>query len=255
MQEQILDLLLKQEDVTWKTILYDLVRTQQMDPWDIDVSLLSAKYIEAIHQMQEHDLRISGKILLAAAFLLKIKSSHLVDHDLNELDKLIHQTETAIDEEELFDGLAHPERKKLDLFTLIPRNPQARNRKVSIHDLIDALQRAMATKRRILQQQRPVKMTIPAKKMDIMDAIRDMYHKITFYSEKDQSPRLSFSRLLPPHPGKQEKVYTYIPLLHLENEQKIEMEQEKPFEEIYVKLLANGKNGKSPATTSEATQG
>ena len=203
MQEQIFDLLLKQEDVTWKTILYDLVRNEQMDPWDIDVSLLAQRYIQAIRQMQEHDLRISGKILLAAAFLLKIKSTHLVDHDLNELDKLINQTEAAIDEEELFDGLAHPQRKKLDPFVLIPRNPQARNRKVSIYDLIDALQHAMITKRRILAQQRPVKITLPTRKIDIMDAIRDVYHKITFYCEKDETTKLSFSRLLPPKPGKQ----------------------------------------------------
>ena len=69
MQEEILQMLLKEEEISWKTILYDLVRNEQMDPWDINVSLLTKKYIEVIKTMQEHDFRISGKVLLAAAIL------------------------------------------------------------------------------------------------------------------------------------------------------------------------------------------
>ena len=87
MQQQIFDLLLEQEDVTWKSILYELVKTEQMDPWDIDITLLTKKYIQIIKELQQQDFRISGKILLAAAFLLKIKAAHLVDHDISNLDK------------------------------------------------------------------------------------------------------------------------------------------------------------------------
>ena len=235
MQEQIVDLLLKQEDVTWKTIIYDLVRTEQMDPWDINITLLTQKYIEIIKSMQQHDFRISGKILLAAAFLLKIKSAHLVDHDIAQLDKLLNQSE-ELSEEEL-EGIenGHIVRDRQQ-FTLIPRNPQPRNRKVSINDLVQALQHAMATKKRILERQRPVKFVIPERKIDIMEAIRDIYHKVVFYTNKDQTEKLPFARLLPPRAGKLEKVYTFLPLLHLENEQKIEMEQARPFDEIYVTL-------------------
>ena len=111
--------------------------------------------------MQEHDFRISGKILLAAAFLLKMKSAHLIDHDIVNLDKLLNQTEEAIDEEDLFDDLESGGRKERQQFTLIPRNPQPRSRKVSIHDLVKALQQAMISKKRILTRQRPVKFEMP----------------------------------------------------------------------------------------------
>ncbi len=239
MQQQILDLLLKEEEVTWKTILYDLVKTEQMDPWDINVTLLTKKYIDVIKKMQEHNFRISGKILLAAAFLLKIKSAHLIDHDISNLDRLIQQTEEVIDEEFL-DELEERQRKEKVTFALVPRNPQPRTRKMSIHDLVSALQQAMATKKRILAQQRPVKFHVPEKKIDITQAIRDIFHKITYYAQKDKSTTVSFSRLLPPKAEKQEKVYTFIPLLHLENERKIETSQERPFAEIFVKV-AKGK--------------
>ena len=240
MQEQIMDLLLKQEDVTWRTILYDLVKTEQMDPWNINITLLTQKYIDAIKKMQEHDFRISGKILLAAAFLLKVKSAHLLDHDIANLDKLLQATEEEMDEDELFDGIEMMKSKKdKQQFTLIPRNPQPRSRKVSIHDLVSALQRAMLSKKRILERQRPVKFNMPERKIDIMEAIRDIYHKITYYTNKEPKNKLTFSRLLPARAGKQEKVFTFIPVLHLENQQKVETYQNEPFSEIYVKLLKN----------------
>ena len=110
--QQVMDLLLEQEEISWKTIIYDLVKTGQMDPWDINITLLTQKYIQAIKEMQEHDLRISGKVLLAAAILLKIKSTHLIDNDISKLDSLINQTEDFEDAEESFDEIQEKHRIK-----------------------------------------------------------------------------------------------------------------------------------------------
>ena len=237
MQQKIVDLLLNHDELGWKKIIYDLVENEQMDPWDINISLLAQKFIQVIKQAQEHDLKIPGKIVLAAAILLKIKATHLVENDISNLDRLLNQTE-EIPEDELFGeveerlrnpNLAHPQ--------LIPRNPQPRNRKVSVHDLVEALQHAMATKKRILAQQRPTPYPYrPHRKIDILDVIKDVYHKITYYYNKDKETKVTYTRLLPPKAGKQEKVYTFMPLLHLENEQKIEMEQQKHFDEIVISL-------------------
>ena len=128
-------------------------------------------------------------------------------------------------------------------FSLIPRNPQPRDRKVSVQDLVNALQRAMASKKKILSKIRPIKFKVPNRKIDIMEVIRDVYQKLTYYTNKEKVNKLSFERLLPPKAGKEEKVYTFMPLLHLENQQKIDLEQKAAFEEIHVKLL-NGKKVK-----------
>lgn len=243
MQEKLVELLLNEDELGWKKIIYDLVESEQMDPWDINISLLAQKFIQIIKKAQEHDLKIPGKIVLAAAILLKIKATHLVENDISNLDKLLNQTD-EIPEDELFaevgqqlrgsGSLTHPQ--------LIPRNPQPRNRKVSVHDLVEALQHALATKKRILAQQRPTPYPHrPHKKIDILDVIRDVYHKINYYSNKDKNAKITYTRLLPPKAGKQEKVYTFMPLLHLENEQKIEMEQQKHFEEITISLSQKGK--------------
>ena len=229
------------DELSWKTIIYDLVKSEEMNPWDIDLTLLTKRFIEVIKKLQEHDLKIPGKVLLAAAILLKIKATHLVDNDISNLDRLINQQDEEYGEDESFDEIESKMRgKDKQQYQLIHRNPQPRSRKVSIHDLVDALQRAMITKKRILEQQRPVKFQHDyGKKADIMEVIRDIYHKINFYAKKDQK-NLTFTKLLPPKAGKFEKVYTFIPLLHLVNQQKITTTQKKEFDEIYISL--NKKN-------------
>tara|TARA_Y100000310_G_scaffold228833_1_gene231170 strand:+ start:1114 stop:1845 length:732 start_codon:yes stop_codon:yes gene_type:complete len=239
MQEKIFDLLIGHEEVSWKTLIFDLVKSEQMDPWDINITLLTQKYIQVIKEMKEHDLRISGKILLAAAVLLKMKSSHLIDHDITKLDQLIHQEEEELGED-LFEELSSGERRLREKYKLIPKNPQPRQRKVSVEDLIGALQKAMASKRRILAKQRPQKFVAPKKGIDILEVIRELYYKIVYYEKKDQK-NLTFSKLLPPKAGRREKVHTFVPLLHLENQQKVETTQKQAFDEIYVKLLKGKK--------------
>ena len=236
MQQQIMDMLLNEEEVSWKTILYDLVKSEQMDPWDVNITLLTRKYITVIKKMQEHNLRVSGKILLAAAYLLRLKSVHLVENDITRLDALINSTEEEV-EDEFFDeiGMDKIKRNK-NSFPLIPKNPQPRNRKVSIHDLVNALQRALVSRKRALDKVKPVKFTMPKKGVDIMGVIKDVFHKVEYYMKKDKVKKLPFTRLLPAKAGRMDKVYTFVPLLHLENQHKVGMEQEKPFDEIYVSL-------------------
>ena len=80
--ESIFSILFEQDEVTWQALLMDLVRSEQMDPWDIDISMLAQKYIETIKELKKTDLRISGKVLLAAAILLRVKAHHLLVDDI-----------------------------------------------------------------------------------------------------------------------------------------------------------------------------
>ena len=157
-QDQIFNMLMDKDDVSWQSILLDLVRTEKMDPWDIDVSQLSRKYLDMIKKLKELDFRLTGKVVLAAALLLKIKSKRLVGADIEFLDSLFSQTDEV---EEGFDdlGLSDVEimRRMIEDENprLIPRTPQPRRRKVSIYDLMDALQKAMEVKRRRLIKEIP----------------------------------------------------------------------------------------------------
>ncbi len=243
MQQKIWDLLITEEELSWRTILYDLIKSEEMDPWDINITLLTKKYIQTVKEMQEHDLKISGKIVLAAAVLLKIKSNHLVDNDFEKFDLLMNPPEDFDDiEEEIYDLIeGNRSSKDKQQYTLIPRNPQPRNRKVSVEDLVSALQRAMTSKKRILEKMKPVKFEMPKRHLDIMEVIQDVYHKITYYTNKDKKTDITFTRLLPARASKEDKVYTFIPLLHLENHHKIELAQTESFGEINIQLASKKK--------------
>ncbi|MBW2965983.1 segregation/condensation protein A [Candidatus Woesearchaeota archaeon] len=237
-QDQVFEIIFDKDDVTWQSILYELVRTEQMDPWDINISLLAQRFLEMLKTLKETDFRISGKIILAAAILLKLKSIKLVGEDISNLDRLFAQTD---EEESLLDELQDEPIPKEDTsnFRLIPRMPQPRKRKVSIFDLVDALQKAMEVKKRRVMRDIPtVKVEIPEKKTDISEVIKNMYGKIKNYFIQHQNTKLTFTKLVPSE-NKEDKVFTFIPLLHLSNQRKIDIFQYQHFGEIEIELFKN----------------
>ena len=50
---------------------------------------LAKKFIERLKNLQQTDLKISGKVLLAAAILLRVKSYRFMDEDINALESII----------------------------------------------------------------------------------------------------------------------------------------------------------------------
>ena len=222
----------KADEITWQSILYELVKSEQMDPCDIDVSMLTQRYINMLRTLKEHDFRVSGKVLLAAAILLKIKSNKLVGDDLSELDRLLIGVEEEMAE------LGFEESSSIqrldDIPPLIPRTPQPRKRKVSIFDLVEALERALEVKkRRLLHSIPPLNLEAPKKKRDITEIIREVYGKIKSFFFGALKDKLTFSKLLPSE-SKQDKVNTFIPLLYLAQQNKIELIQETHFGEIEI---------------------
>ncbi|MBW3022502.1 segregation/condensation protein A [Candidatus Woesearchaeota archaeon] len=231
--EKLFNMLFKEDEITWQSLIYELIRTEQMDPWDIDVSLLTQKYIEAIKKLQEFDFIISGKVVLAAAILLNIKSAKLLEEESN-IDKIIHPPE-ALDDEGI--GYEVPEALRnlpADKITLVPRTPQPRKRKVSVFDLVEALQKALEVRKRRSLRDVVVNMPVIDRKVDITKIIFDLHKKIkAILTDKN---RLTFVDLVGSE-EKQDQVTTFIPLLHLDNQRKIDLMQEKQFGEIEIKLV------------------
>ena len=86
-QEQIQDLLFNRE-IGWQEIIYDLINTEQLDPWDVDIIILTDKYLEKIEEIGG-DFFVSSKVLLAAAFLLRIKSEILLNKYIKSIDEIL----------------------------------------------------------------------------------------------------------------------------------------------------------------------
>src|SRR3989338_2351223 len=179
MQNEIYKLITNKDEVTWQSIIYDLVRSEELDPWNISISELTRKYIEAVRKLQEHNFFVSGKVLLASSILLKMKSHKLVHEHLVEFDNILFPPEEDLlgDMEDELKQQAHDEYPQL-----LVKTPQPRKRQVTIQDLIKALEKAIEVEerrkiRRILDSRVIREAVLPAKRVDISQLIQSVYEK------------------------------------------------------------------------------
>ena len=84
-QNQFFDLITG-EELSWQSIIYDLIKTEQLDPWDIDLGILAQKYVTIIQQLEDADFFISSKVLLACSLLLRLKSEILINSYIQDLN-------------------------------------------------------------------------------------------------------------------------------------------------------------------------
>ena len=64
-------------EVSWQAIIYDLIKTEQLNPWDIDIGVLADNYLAVIQKMEEANFQVSSKVLYACSILLRLKSEIL----------------------------------------------------------------------------------------------------------------------------------------------------------------------------------
>ncbi len=234
--ERVFNMLFVEDELSWKDMIYSLIDQENMDPWDIDITLLSQKFLDMLKKLKELDFRISGKMVLASAILLKMKSDILIDEDIAHFDSMMNNTEENMPIE--VDGM-RPVASIGDI-QLFPRTPQPRKRKVSIFDLVKALEKALeveSKRKKYKPDAKKITMKIPDKRFDIGKSMEKVYGKVESYykNKKTKDQTLTFDELVGSN-SKQDKVLTFIPLLHLDNLRKIDLNQEKHFETINVRL-------------------
>jgi len=232
-QEQIHDLLFDNR-LSWQAIIYDLINSEQLDPWDIDLSVLSKKYLERVRELEEANFFISSKVLLAASLLLRLKSELLLSRDLQPLDDILYgkkEEKTYIQERIQLDE---------EIPELIPRTPLPRYKKVSLQELIIALGKAISTEDRrdkkaliLKQHELNAYLPIPKRLFNLQDKIKGLYLKLK-HSFVKRDERISFSEISSLDP--EERLLTFVSLLHLDSQQKVWVEQDGHLEEIWILL-------------------
>lgn len=232
-QEQIHGLLFGQK-LSWQAIIYDLINSERLDPWDIDLVLLVNKYLEKVRTLEEANFFVSSKVLFAAALLLRIKSEILLDIDIKSLDDLLFgkkeerkYVQERIDLDEEIPGL-------------VPRTPLPRFRKVTLQELMAALGKAIMTENRRIkrvviarQQEFETALSLPRRTINVQDEIKNVHSKLReIFENRDE--KLAFSEFA--GMTKDERIATFIPLLHLDNQQKVWLEQDGHLQEIWILL-------------------
>ena len=237
--EQLYNMLTGQE-VSWQALIYDLINSEQLDPWDVDIALLAQKYTDKIKELEEANFLISSKVLLAAAILLRMKSEILVEKYLKNIDDLLFGKKAEVKKE-----MERIVIDQNDLPFLYPKTPLPRFKKVSITELMEALNHAINTenrriKKEVLKKRAELQTDIVLPKMglNIKDRIRSFYARFLTSYQKTNT-KIAYSQLT--GNDREEKLACFLPMLHLTNQQRLFLEQEKHFSEIYVWLYAHYK--------------
>lgn len=234
-QDQFFDLITG-EELSWQTIIYDLIKTEQLDPWDINIGILAEKYAETIEKLEEADFFISSKVLLACSLLLRLKSELLLNKYIVSLDEALYGRKDSQTYE-----LERIEIDEGELPILTPKTPMARHRKVTLKELMGALNKAIETENRRIkkeikskQAQKSALVVMPKNsRVPLKQRIKDIFSRIKEHLSPAEVIHMKFSDLAP---SREEKLASFVPVLHLSNNEKVYLRQELHYEEIFMML-------------------
>ena len=225
--------LIMDDKLTWEYLIIDVVREEGINPWDIDVSKLSHAYIDRIKKMKELNFRFSGKVLLIAAILLRLKSSEFVFVEKEEKEE--HTP--------LLDGV------EIDYRELELNVPLPKKRKVTLQELMSALDAALVVKKRkelrknrMKELKKREEFTLKLREVNITDKIASLFTRLKQALSNLSVKKILFSKLIPSK-SREDVVWTFLPLLHLSNNNKVKLHQEKVFGDISVELVDRAEKG------------
>jgi len=231
-QDQFFDLITRDE-LGWQAIIYDLIKTEQLDPWDIDIGVLADKYVEIIQQLEEADFFVSSKVLLACSLLLRLKSEILINSYIEDLNQALfgHKEEKKYELERI-------EIDEREIPLLVPRTPMARHKKVTLQELMKALNQAIDTENRRIRREikgrqasKDVLTVLPkTNHVPLKVRVRSIFGLVKQHIG-DGNEHMTFSHLAP---SKEEKLSSFVPILHLSNNGKMFIRQPVHFDEIYM---------------------
>ncbi|MFB6245994.1 MAG: segregation/condensation protein A [Candidatus Pacearchaeota archaeon] len=236
-QEQVQDILFNRE-IGWQEIIYDLINTEQLDPWDVDIGVLADRYLEKIRDLEEADFFISSKVLLAASLLLRIKSELLLSKYLKSIDEVLFGKKEEKKERKYEEKVDIDENQ---VPKLIPKSPVPRMKKVTLNDLMQSLNKAIDTENRRIKKEivkknavRESAVSMPKKKKPgIKDKIKEIFSSLKWsFSKIKGEKKVHYEEVAGKE--KENKIFSLNPVLHLEHQREVWVEQEKPLGNVHI---------------------
>jgi segregation and condensation protein A len=204
-------------------MLMDLVISEELDPWDIDIADIANRFIEEVKKMQKLNLRLSGKTILASSILLRMKS-----------DSLVPMEEPLLEEDFGWDYF--PEETSEEIMPIGTPVRRRAERKTTLFELIEALQRALneeMIRKNFPRGARPrPKMVIQIDEETIKERMVKIYDMIQKLTEKKKV--IKFSDLL--SEKRENIIEVLVALLYLDSQRQITIWQKELFGEIFITL-------------------
>ncbi len=208
------------------SFLLDSLKASKLSPWDIDIAYLVSSFLQKMYELGVIDFRVSGRALLSASIILKLKTEQLLDINAN--------LELTEEEKEL---VLPPLEMPLRLTS----------RKVTLDELLVALERVLlqgdekANKAKQDEKARsfvtPLVFELEPDMINVEKSINETLQRILKLAMNE--PIVKFSHLLSERTSK-EVVKILLSCLHLANRGRIRVWQEEDFGEILITLMNGG---------------
>lgn len=240
---EIVNDLLKKEEIEWDTIINELINQKIIDPLNIDLELLIDYYIKIIKELKKRenfDFILSSKVLILLVYFLKLKVEFLskelfFEQEIEE--ELIFDDEIGVEEENK--KISKEKREKKEKKKLMLKFMYERRRKVTLEDLKKAI-------KEIFQEIEKKKKRKKLKKEDL-EELANLEYDIEKETElilealkKIENEEINFFELIgfiSKKINKEEVIKKFIPLLYLDHQEKIEIIQKEILKEIIIKKL------------------
>lgn len=137
--------IIQEAEVDGIEILVNMAKQGKIDPWNVDIVEVTDKYLAHLFQSKARKLKLTGRTLLFAAILLKLKSNVLEGIDImdfepqHEMDELNYDDDSELDYGEDY----IPTSNVISIDEVLQRRTSVRlnhNRVVTLRDLIRQLE-------------------------------------------------------------------------------------------------------------------
>ncbi len=230
-------------------ILVSMARHGKIDPWNIDIVDITDKYLVHLAESKSNNLRLTGRTLLFAAILLKLKSNILEGIDTLQFepqDDNFAEFEDEWYEDEVIDEPIN-RNNVISLDEVLQRRTSIRlnrNRVVTLKDLIkqlefyEELDRKQSLKNTLERAKRRVKSYAKFTSDDIINLAHDEYiensvkilhENLIKIFETEERVELTTLTLLG-----MDKISAYIALLFLSASTDFDLVQDEFYSELYV---------------------
>lgn len=223
-------------------LLLHLVKSSNIDIYDINVTEITEQYLNYIHKMEELNIDVASEYLVMAATLMEIKSKSLLPMEKKEEDL---EEDEVVSREGLIQKLVDYQRykeitkdfKKLELerrniYTKAPSklNEMLKQKFVNdtdttVDDLLDAFQKFLARK----NMEKPITTRVTNKEYSVRR------RKVDITNRLKEKGKAEFSELFEDY-NKSYVVVTFMSILELAKEDVVCIEQNNNFDKIWLEL-------------------
>ena len=224
-------------------LLLHLIKESNIDIYDISISVITKQYLDYINAMQELNINIASEYLVMASELMVIKSKSLLpnveehteeDTEDEELtrENLIKKLVEYQKYKEMTPLLQELENKRREIYIKSPDNLTniynkeiTNDGSISVEDLIQAFQKFLERK----EKEKPLSTKVTNKEYSVKK------RKASIRNYLKEKGKAEFTELFTEY-NKSYIIVTFMSILELAKENKINITQDKNFDNIYLEL-------------------